>query len=145
VVHGSDSWHSIRPSHPLSFGYDVIDNPGEYEQYKDILWFWHFGAGGLFNEFRYQLIEWRKFREFQDRMRKFYIRRNRFQEYEKDIRESQEDLGCKWDIQVLEDQHQQNRLEDWNEFRAFYYRRLKAYKKLIEPAKQNLLLTICLL
>lgn len=29
-----------RPSHPMSFGYDVIDNPEkyeQYEQYKDIL------------------------------------------------------------------------------------------------------------
>lgn len=41
---------------------------------------------------------------------------------------------------MLEDHHQQNRLEDWNEFRAFYYRRLKAHKKRIEPAEKELLL-----
>ncbi|KIW24852.1 uncharacterized protein PV07_10540 [Cladophialophora immunda] len=140
-----EAYHALvaeggRPSHPVTFGYDVIDNPEEYEQYRDILWFWHSQYGGYYAEFRYQLIEWREFREYQDRKRRYYVPRNRLQEYETLIRESQADAGCKWDLPVLEDRHQQNRLEDWNEFRAFYYRRLKAYEKLVAPAKQNLLL-----
>ncbi|KAK5429751.1 hypothetical protein LTR55_012471, partial [Exophiala xenobiotica] len=47
--------------------------------------------------------------------------------------------GWKYDLRVLEDRHQQNRLEDWNEFRAFYYRRLKAYEKRVAPAHANLI------
>ncbi|KAK5048774.1 hypothetical protein LTR69_011273 [Exophiala sideris] len=128
-----------RPSHPISLGFDVIDNPGEYDEYKDILWFWHSHGNTFHCEFHNQLITWRHFREFQDRMRQFYVSRNRFNEYEDVIRESLADLGCTWDLQVLEDRHQQNRLEDWNEFRAFYYRRLKAYEKRVPLAEQELL------
>ncbi len=128
-----------RPSHPVALGYDVIDNPDKYEQYKDIIWFWH-GLGGYYSVFHRQLMEWREFRQIQDKRRSFYIPRNRFQEYQDAVRESQADTGCKWHLRVLEDRHQQNRLEDWNEFRAFYYRRLKAYEKLVPPAEQELLL-----
>ena len=42
-------------------------------------------------------------------------------------------------LKVHQDRCKQNRLEDWNEFRAFYYRKFKASKKGIEPAEQNLL------
>ena len=115
----------------------MIDNPEKYEQYKDILWFWHDGFR-FYTEFFEQLSKWKKFREWQERVRKFYIPRNRFQEYKTGVRESQEELDCQWDLRVLEDRHQQNRLEDWNEFRAFYYRTLKAFETKIEPAEQEL-------
>ncbi|KIW24857.1 uncharacterized protein PV07_10545 [Cladophialophora immunda] len=126
-----------RPSHPIDLGFDVLYNPGEYQ---DIIKFWQsFGGCGFLSVFSCQLGHWRQFREFQDRMREFYNPRNRFQEYQNIIRESQADAGCKWGLPVLEDRHQQNRLEDWNEFRAFCYRRLKAYRKRIEPAERELL------
>ena len=127
-----------RPSHPISLGFNVIDNPGEHDEYKDILWFWHFHGTTFHNEFQHQLIEWRKFREHQEKARKFYVPQNRFHEYEIVIRESQGDLGCRWNLQVLEDRYQQNRLEDWNEFRAFYYQRLKTCQKRIEPKEREL-------
>jgi hypothetical protein len=90
----------------------VIDNPEEYDEYKDTLWFWHFQGTTFHYEFQHQLIEWREFREYKDRKRRYYVPRNRFQEYGNAIRESQADVGCKWDLRVLEDRHQQNRLED---------------------------------
>lgn len=140
-----EAYHALvaeggQPSHPVTLGYDVIDKPEKYEQYKDILWFWHFRGSGYYQEFRYQLIDWRRFRETQEKIRRGYVPRNKFQEYENHVRESQEELGCKWNLRVLADRYQQNRLEDWNEFRAFYYRRLKAIKnqKRIERAEQNL-------
>lgn len=140
-----EAYHTLvaeggRPSHPVTLGYDVVDDPEKYEQYKNILSFWHFGGSGYYNEFRYQLIQWRKFRETQEKIRKSYVPRNKFQEYENHILESQEDLGCKWNLRVLADRHEQNRLEDWNEFRAVFYRRLRAIKnkKRIELAEQNL-------
>ena len=127
-----------QPSHPISLGFAVIDNPEEFEEYKDILWFWHFDGTTFHSEFQHQLIEWKKFRDFQNKTRTFYVPRNRFQEYQNLVQENQADRGCPWDIKLRQAQHQQNRLEDWNEFRAFYYRRLKGYKKLVGPAEQNL-------
>lgn len=121
-----------QPSHPHSLGADVLDNPGEY---KDILWFWHSkGWTGL--EFQHQLIEWKSFRQWQERVRKFYIPRNRFSEYKNTIRESQDDLAYAWDIRVYEDQHKQNRLEDWNEFRSIYQKRLIEQRTVL-PTKEE--------
>ncbi|KAK5550541.1 hypothetical protein LTR46_011459 [Exophiala xenobiotica] len=42
-------------------------------------------------------------------------------------------------LRVLEDRHQQNQLEDWNEFRALYYLRLKECEKRVPPAHANFL------
>ncbi|KAK5441432.1 hypothetical protein LTS15_011264 [Exophiala xenobiotica] len=64
-----------RPSHPVSLGWDVIENPNNYEQYKDIIRFWH-GAGMYYTVFFTQLMEWRRFREMQDKMRTYYIPKN---------------------------------------------------------------------
>ena len=126
------------PSHPVAFGYDVIDNPAKYKQYEGILGFWHSGGSGRYQEFSYQLITWRDFRMYQEKIRRFYNPRNRFQEYKNTVRGSQGLLGCEWNLSVLEDQHQQSRLEDWNEFRAFYCRRLEAFRKKIQPAEREL-------
>ena len=125
-----------QPSHPFSLGFDVLRDPG---QYKDILWFWHAlsDGGGFEQEFRHQLIVWKEFRQFQERMRHFYIPRNRFQEYENAIRESSEDAQCKWDIQLHEDRLKQNRLEDWNEFRYLHNRKLKARRRQVPPVEKE--------
>ncbi|KAK5332286.1 hypothetical protein LTR98_011579 [Exophiala xenobiotica] len=72
-------------------------------------------------------------------MRTYYIPKNRFQDYQDAVRESQTNARWRYDLRVLEDRHQQNRLEDWNEFRAVYYRRLKACEKRVAPAHANLL------
>ena len=117
-----------RPSHPISLGSDVLNNPGKY---KDIIWFWQFFIYGFEFEqdFQKQLALWKDFREFQDRARRFYLLRKRFHEYEAAVRESWEDAQLPWDIKIHEDRHKQNRLENWNEFRSFYYRKLKAQRK----------------
>ena len=125
-----------QPSHRFSLDFDVY-NPG---QYKDILWFWHAicGGFGFGQEFQHQLIKWKHFREFQDRMRKSYVPQNRFHRYENFVRESWVDAQCKWDIQVHEDRHKQNRLEDWNEFRSFYYHnKLKVHRRRILPVEKE--------
>lgn len=125
-----------QPSHRFSLDFD-LRNPG---QYKDILRFWHSNAGGFGfeQEFQLQLIRWKKFREFQDRMRKSYVPQNRFHRYENFVRESWEDAQCKWEIRVHEDRHKQNRLEDWNEFRSFYYHnRLRPHRRRVPPVEKK--------
>ena len=123
-----------QPSHPFSLGSDVYS----LGQYEDILWFWRADAGGFRErEFQHQLIAWKDFRQSQERARDFFIPRKRFHEYENAIRESREDARWKWDIRVDEDRHKQNRLEDWNEFRALYYRRRKAHRRKILPLEKE--------
>ena len=125
-----------QPSHPITLGFDVVNHPETHEKYKDILRVWQDYAGDPF-VFCRQRIEWREFRDCQESVRRFYIPRSRFHEYEDAVRESQADLGCEWDLRVLEDRNQQNRLEDWNEFRAYRYRKLEESKKRLQVAEKT--------
>ena len=122
-----------QPSHPVSLGFGVLDNPG---QYKDILWVWHedcrFQA-----EFRKQLITWQKFREYQKKIRGWYVKRHRFHEYQNAVRQSQEDAQCAWNITVREDQRTHDRFQDWVEFRAFYHRKLIGQRKRMGTAQEE--------
>jgi len=54
--------------------------------------------GDITQEFRRQLIEWRQFREYQDKQREYYVSRKSFPAYRDTIRESQADASCKWDL-----------------------------------------------
>lgn len=122
------------PSHPVSLGFDVLHSPG---QYADILWFWHYISGQT-AKFRNQLAMWQEFRDHQAKMRGFYVKRNRFHEYEQVVRKSQQNMQSDWDIGVRADLHEQNRLENWNEFRAYQLQYLKAYQRRIGPAELKL-------
>lgn len=87
--------------------------------------------------FRGQLRRWREFRKYQKTTREWYITRDRFRDYQKAIRESQEDLQCTWDLAIHEDPYKQNRLQDWIEFRAFYYRKLQGQRKRTEHVQNR--------
>jgi len=81
---------------------------------------------------------WKEFQQFQAETREYYFKRNRFLEYKNAIRESQEDCSANG-ISLCTKTGKQDQLQDWNEFRAFYYRRLKEYEKKLEPAEHVLL------
>lgn len=91
------------------------------------------------DELQKQLELWKEFRQFQTRTRNFYLPRHRSQEYQNLVQESQVNGGSLWNIQLRQAQHQQNRLEDRNDFWAFCYRKFKKYKKEADAVEQNLL------
>ena len=124
-----------QPSHPISLGFDILSSPGEY---KDILWFWGFKCSERF-EFRTQLAEWKKFRDFQTKVREFYVKRHRFHEWVQLVRESQQHMKYDWHISVHPDAQRQNPLETWNEYRAYQYRYLKACNTTVECTELKLI------
>ena len=125
-----------QPSHPVSLGFDVLDNPGQYE---GILWALHSLFDCYMSEFRVQHIKWQRFQEYQKKMRQWYIERGIFHDYQNTVREGQEGVLSPWDLDVNEDDRNQNRLQHWIEFRAFYYRKARAQQSRIEPAEQKYL------
>lgn len=76
-----------QPSRSITPGFDVVNHPETHEKYKDIFRVWQDYAGDPF-VFCRQRIEWREFRDCQERVRRFYIPRSRFHEYGDAIRES---------------------------------------------------------
>ena len=123
-----------QPSHPISLGFDVLNNPGQYE---DILWALHSMSSCYMSEFRVQLIYWQRFRDYQKDTRERYVKRGRFQDYQNIVRKSQEGVQFPWDLDVDKDNHRQSRLQDWIEFRAYNYRKLKAKQRRFETVAKN--------
>ncbi|KAI4288914.1 MAG: hypothetical protein L6R35_001825 [Caloplaca aegaea] len=68
-----------QPSRSITPGFDVVNHPETHEKYKDIFRVWQDYAGDPF-VFCRQRIEWREFRDCQERVRRFYIPRSRFHE-----------------------------------------------------------------
>jgi hypothetical protein len=59
-----------RPSHPVSFGRDILEDPGEY---REILSYWqlvnHDAEGRVWKVFGSQMCEWQRFRKWQRKNR----------------------------------------------------------------------------
>ena len=89
-----------RPCNPIELGLDVLDNPG---QYKDIISYWQGEKGVSRLLFVAQLERWRKFREYQLKVRRYYIQRNRFPEDQRKVRDRRRRHELDGDVELLED------------------------------------------
>src|SRR5579862_4978541 len=117
-----------RPSHPVHLGFDVVDNPGEY---KDILSYWRFRTQRLF--FRSQLNDWRKFCEWQRKIRRYY--QNRFPDYPQRVRERRQRHGLVGDVELHQEPDRQSRLDNWMEYQDYEYQILEQKEKTTEQAQ----------
>ncbi|KAL8985125.1 MAG: hypothetical protein Q9177_004520 [Variospora cf. flavescens] len=121
------------PSHPVELGWDVLEHPGEY---KDIVSYWKSRSDFLFLE---QLKAWRGVHDYQQRLRRYFIQRNRFPEYQQRVRDLRRKHGVEGDVTVLEDLDQQKEqfpLEDWMEYRVAQ-EELDLAKKKLETAQSD--------
>ena len=127
-----------QPSHPVFVGFDDLDG---LKEYADILWYWRF-FGGDRMLFRNQLGDWKEFREYQSKIRKRHgnhtTTRDRFSQYRRIVRESAQDMEPSWVTTICKDLRRQNRLDNWNEYRAYHYQKLKNFQRLIEHATETL-------
>ncbi|KAI4140394.1 MAG: hypothetical protein LQ341_003853 [Variospora aurantia] len=122
------------PSHPVELGWDVLEHPGEY---KDIVSYWKSRSDFLFPE---QLKAWREVHDYQQRLRRYFIQRNRLPEYQQRVRDLRRKHGVEGDVTVLEDLDQQKErfpLEDWMEYQYIIFQRLEIFEKKVDEAHQN--------
>jgi hypothetical protein len=120
-----------RPCYPISYGFDLLDVPKEYE---DALWYWNDEWSRFI--FQHRLVDWRGFRNWQCRIRDHYNKRNKFSEYQKVVNESQEHAGFRTPTTLLQDRQQQNQLQDWTEYRCYHYQSLPGYKRRLSRAEE---------
>ena len=107
-----------RPCYPIELGFEVFDNPG---QYKDIFEYWR-GESGYHRSqlmFHAQLVRWEKFRRFQQKNRRYFIFHSRFPELQQKVLERRRRHGLDGDVQLLEEQSKQSRLDDWMEYQDY--------------------------
>ncbi|WEW61593.1 hypothetical protein PRK78_007084 [Emydomyces testavorans] len=118
------------PSQPIELGFDILDNPTKYEDYKDIVLYWGSRpVSGHRLGFVDQLNEWRNFRQSQQRIRQYYIRKGTFPEYQRKVRERRHKHGLGGDVELCQDRDQQSRLATWVEYQDYQLRKLETFEK----------------
>ena len=121
------------PLYPIDLILDVFnDNPGQYE---DVVSYWDsfspYGRSHLFK----QLRAWRRFRDYQKRVRRYFIERNRFPEYPQRIRDRRQRHGLEGDVELLEEFDKQSKLQNWVEYQDSQYQTLEKLEKKIKEAQ----------
>ncbi|KAL8941535.1 MAG: hypothetical protein Q9211_001782 [Gyalolechia sp. 1 TL-2023] len=126
-----------RPCYPIELGFDVFKNPG---QYKEILEYWtsYESGAGVETErwvFFSQLERWKRFRQFQQENRRYFVfHHNRFPEFQQQVRERRRRHGLDGDVQMLEEQGKQSKLDEWMEYQDY---ELRVYDRLEKKFKET--------
>lgn len=102
-----------RPSHPVSLGRDVLENP---EDYGEILSYWDSGRCDC-QVFRQQMGVWREFRAYQQHTRE----EGRFPRYYQRVQKRLAKYGFERPFQLDEHLDRQDKLATWIEFLNYEY------------------------
>ncbi|KAI4225864.1 MAG: hypothetical protein L6R40_008341 [Gallowayella cf. fulva] len=124
-----------RPCYPIELGLDIFKHPG---QYKDIFEYWQGESGVGETTERWivflQLERWKKFRQFQQRNRRYFVYHKRFPEFQQHVLERRRRHGLDGDMQLLEEQDKQSKLNDWMEYQDY---ELRTYDGLQKEFKED--------
>lgn len=127
-----------RPCYPIELGFEVFNNPG---QYKDLFSYWR-GEPGVHQRssliFSAQLERWKKFRQFQQKNRHYFVFHNRFPEFQQKVLERRRRYGLDGDVQLLEEQDKQSKLDDWMEYQDYELREYERLEKDFKEAQARL-------
>ena len=108
-----------RPSHPVSLGPDVIEDPGKY---REILSYWqvvnHDAEGRVWRVFASQKARWRAFREWQQKNRE----NGRFPTYFEGVKQGLAEHEFTRTFQLDQDPERQDKLTTWIEYLDYEYR-----------------------
>ncbi|KAL9606106.1 MAG: hypothetical protein Q9179_000732 [Wetmoreana sp. 5 TL-2023] len=125
-----------RPCYPIELGFEVFNNPG---QYKDLLEYWQAWESGAEDDterwiFFRQLERWKKFRQFQQKNRRYFVFHSRFPEFQQQVLERRRRHGLGGDIQLLEEQDKQSKLDEWMEYQDY---ELRTYERLAKDLEET--------
>jgi len=68
----------------------------------------------------------------------YYIPRSRFAEYQQKVRERLQRNGLTVDVNLIQDQDQQSRLDNWIECQDYNYQKLAQFEKDVEEVQEKL-------
>ncbi|KAI9704970.1 MAG: hypothetical protein M1836_006750 [Candelina mexicana] len=128
-----------RPCYPIELGLDIFKHPG---QYKELFEYWK-GELGVGEDterwvFFLQLKRWKKFRQFQQANRRYFVFHNRFPEFQQKVLERRRRHGLDGDVQLLEEQSKQSKLDDWMEYQDYELREYERLEKKFKEAQAQL-------
>ena len=84
--------------------------------------------------FTAQLERWEKFRQFQLKNRRYFLFHSRFPEFQQKVLERRRRHGLDGDVQLLEEQDKQSKLDDWIEYQDY---ELLEYERLEKDLEQT--------
>lgn len=123
------------PSHPVELGFDVLDDPREY---KDIISYWQSWPKTDRLLFGAQLGRWRRFREFQQKIRQYHIQRGTFSAYQQKVHERRCRHGLEGQTTPHGDRDEQSKLDNWMEYQDYEYAILEKFEKDIKDTQVRL-------
>uniref|UniRef100_A0A093VJM6 Uncharacterized protein n=1 Tax=Talaromyces marneffei PM1 TaxID=1077442 RepID=A0A093VJM6_TALMA len=109
------------PTREIESAFDRIKDPRDVENYediKDILYYWHTRPGGGRFWISKQLDAWRRFRKYQRDIRQGP--RFRIAEYQQQLRRRRKLYGVKGSVRLLVDSNQQSKLCNWVEYQNYH-------------------------
>ena len=128
-----------RPCYPIELGFEVFNNSGRYD---DLFEYWR-GESGVYDSsqlmFSAQLERWKKFRQFQQRNRRYFIFHSRFPEFQQEVLERRQRHRLDGNVQLLEELSKQSRLEDWMQYQDYELRTYERLKKDYSEAEARLM------
>lgn len=128
-----------RPCYPIELGFEVFKHPG---QYKDLFQYWDEESGVTEDTKRWiftlQLERWKKFRQFQQKTRRYYVFHSRFAEFQQKVLERRRRHGLDGDVQLLEDRDKQSKMEDWMEYQDYELQEYERLEKNFKEAQAQL-------
>lgn len=111
------------PCYPINLEIPVRDPP---EKYQAIIFYWKSFPGTGDVVLQAQLSDWKRFREFQKALRRYYWHRN-FCEFVDQVRERRRKHGLGGNVCMRFDL-EQSQLETWFEFQDWHLQHLKGFE-----------------
>lgn len=120
-----------RPCYPIELGFEVFNNPGQYE---NLFSYWRGEPGVHYLIFSAQLERWRMFRQFQQKNRRYFVFHRRFPGFQQKVLERRRRHELDGDVQLLEDRDKQGKLDDWMEYQDY---ELLTYERFEQDLKET--------
>ncbi|MCJ1382857.1 hypothetical protein MMC17_005970 [Xylographa soralifera] len=126
------------PCYPIELGFEVFDHPG---QYGDIFEYWR-GESAFDKQsrlmFTRQLARWMRFREYEQKSRRYFVFHSRFPEFQQNVLERRRRHGLDGDVQLLEKRDEQSKLDDWMEYQDYELRVYEGFEKDLKETQERL-------
>lgn len=123
------------PCYPADPAFLARDPP---EQYRGTISYWgafpSFEGGVLCAQWK----DWKKFRDFQGKTRRYYLQRKSFAEFTKATRERRRRHHLEGDVCLHSDPGQQSRSENWIEFQNYHLHTHEELEKEVQVETENL-------
>lgn len=117
------------PCYPADLGFPLQDIPDEYEK---VISYWRSIETGRMGELHAQYSDWERFRQYQEKIRRYHLHRQTFHVYLENVRDRLRRHGLEHDSFLRSDRQQQDGYQNWVEFQNYH---LTIYESIEEERK----------